>query len=221
MSAIEETTAVISRAAAALLAGARDEAGRPGADLRRACGDLVDKAAEHLRTRVIGDRLATAFQAATAAGCSLDGYEHVLSVIASELPISPAAAACCSAASRFALIETARVLGAMTFRSREEVQAVTARVNAAFSPAEDAAADLAQHVVYRDLVALHAAVTRDLAQRGRPLPRIVSFATANRLPALVLANRLYGAADRSSELVAENAAVHPLFMPAAGRALSA
>jgi prophage DNA circulation protein len=71
------------------------------------------------------------------------------------------------------------------------------------------------------MLALHAAVTRDLTQRGRPLPRMVSYNTAASLPALALANRIYGDASRTDELIAENRAVHPLFMPAAGRALTA
>ena len=61
---------------------------------------------------------------------------------------------------------------------------------------------------------------RDLTERGRPLPRYVTFETGLPLPAVVLAHRLYQDAGRADELAAENDAAHPAFMPTAGRALS-
>ena len=88
-------------------------------------------------------------------------------------------------------------------------------------PAQDFAAAQFNNTVWRALLALHGAVVRDLGARARPLPRIVPYSVATRLPLLTLANRLFGDAGRSEELLAENRdTVHPLFMPADGRALS-
>jgi hypothetical protein len=217
---IEETTAVLARVGDALLVASRQENGREGADLRRAVGELVDRAPYYLARGVVGQPLTAAFRAVTLAGCQIEGIERVRLSAQIEPAVSPLAGAVGRASSRMALVEMARIVGGISFRSREEVQSVTARVNAAFAPIEDEAADLGEHVVYRDLVALHASVTRDLVQRGRPLPRLVPYRGPRRQPALVLANGLYGAADRADEIVGENRAVHPLFMPASGMALS-
>jgi prophage DNA circulation protein len=50
---------------------------------------------------------------------------------------------------------------------------------------------------------------------------MVAYAFPDRRPVLAIAQALYGDAGRADELRAENKVVHPLFMPAAGRALSA
>jgi prophage DNA circulation protein len=220
MTPLVEATAILNRVAALLISAARNEAGRQGAELRLACGDLVDGVAVHLSERRIGEHLAAVFRAATEAGCRFSQIEQVLAGIQRERPSSPIAKAICTGCTWFGLIEMARISSVTAFRSREDAQSIGVRVNATFAPAEDAAADQGEHRFYRDLVALHAAVTRDLVERGRPLPRIVPYRTAMRLPALALSNRIYGAADRADELVGENHAVHPLFMPAAGRAFS-
>jgi prophage DNA circulation protein len=93
-------------------------------------------------------------------------------------------------------------------------------LDTAFDISLDKAANDFDQVTVRALVSLRAAVMRDLTARARPLPKMVSFAFPRRQPALWIAQRLYGDGDRYAEVIAENAAVHPLFMPAAGRALS-
>lgn len=126
-----------------------------------------------------------------------------------------------TACTRFALIGMARAFAATSFRSRDDVQIALGRANGAFAPAIEEAADEGDNVAYRDFVSLHAAVTRDLAQRGRPLPRMVDFRFPLRLPTLVLSQKLYGTGERADEIGAENKVIHPLFAPAQGRALSA
>jgi prophage DNA circulation protein len=83
----------------------------------------------------------------------------------------------------------------------------------------DAAADAGQDALYVAWRALAAAVQADLTDRAAQLPRIAAYALPGGLPALALAQRLYGAAGQAEALVALNAVPHPLFMPGQGRML--
>lgn len=192
-----------------------------GATLRQLCGALAATAATAVQAGTFGTPLRACFEAATAAGATFDGMDRVRAtaqaVTASDLPIQRVA----QTAARFALVESARILAATTFTSRQDIDAAIVRANAAFAPAEDFAAGRFDNTVWRALVALHAAVIRDLTTSARPLPRMVSYSFATRMPLLTMANRLYGDAGRAGDLLVENRdTIHPLFMPAAGRALS-
>ncbi|MFB0491315.1 prophage DNA circulation protein [Methylobacterium sp. OAE515] len=205
----------------ALLAAGVDAASQDGATLRQLCGALSADAVDQVQAGTFGTPLRACFAAATAAGATFMGMDRVRqeaqSVTAPDLPVQRVA----QTAARFALVEMAKIIAATTFTSRQDVDASLARINAAFTPAEDFAAAQFNNVVWRALVALHGDVVRDLTARARPLPRIVSYSFGTRMPLLALANRLFGDAGRAEQLLAENRdVVHPLFMPASGRALS-
>lgn len=72
--------------------------------------------------------------------------------------------------------------------------------------------------VYTDLTALRAAVVTDLDERGAALPRLTTYTTRDPLPALVVAQRLYGDATRADEIVERNRITHPGRVPG-GKAL--
>ncbi|MGU3475636.1 hypothetical protein [Methylobacterium sp. D48H] len=206
----------------ALLASGASAADQNGAALRQLCGALSADGVGQVQAGTFGPPLRACFAAATAAGATFAGMDQVRqeaqAVTAQDLPVQRVA----QTAARFALVEMSRIIAATTFTSRQDVDATLARVNAAFVPAEDFAAGQFNNTVWRALIALHGAVVRDLGARSRPLPRIVSYGFGTRMPLLTLANRLYGDAGHADELLAENRdTVHPLFMPAAGRALSA
>jgi prophage DNA circulation protein len=76
----------------------------------------------------------------------------------------------------------------------------------------------ADDAVYTALVALRAALIADLSERAADLPRVVQVTPATAVPALVLAQRIYGDPTREAEIVARNRIVHPAFVPG-GRAL--
>jgi prophage DNA circulation protein len=81
---------------------------------------------------------------------------------------------------------------------------------------QDAAADAGQDELFgawRDLIA---AARTDLTERAARLPRIARYALPGPLPALALAQRLYGDAGRADELVALARVPHPAVMPAEG-----
>lgn len=205
----------------ALLASGGDASSADGATLQQLCGALSADAVDRVQTSTFGTPLLACFARATAAGATFAGMDRVRQVAQAvttpDLPVQQVA----QTAAVYALCEITNILADTTFTSRQDIDAALARVNAAFGPAEDFAAGRFNDTVWRALVAQHGAVVRDLTARARPLPRIVSYGVAVRMPLLTLANRLFGDAGRADELLAENRdTVHPLFMPPAGRALS-
>lgn len=73
---------------------------------------------------------------------------------------------------------------------------------------------------YGALRALRQMIVGVLNQAGTGLPRLQRFAFNASLPALTLAERMYGDASRSEQLVAQAAPVHPAFMPVSFQALA-
>ncbi|WP_267426352.1 hypothetical protein [Methylobacterium sp. GC_Met_2] len=205
----------------ALLASGVDASSADGATLRQLCGALSADAVDEVQASTFGPPLAACFTTATAAGATFAGMDRVRqvaqAVTAADLPVQRVA----QIAARLALSEMVNIIAATSFASRQDVDATLARVNLAFAPAEDFAAGRFDNVAWRALTALHAACVRDLTARARPLPRVVPYAFATRMPLLTLANRLFGDAGRAEQLLAENRdTVHPLFMPASGNAFS-
>lgn len=216
-----QATAALKAVLDALLAAGSGGDEQAAATLRQLCGALAASAASAVQAGTFGTPLRACFEAATAAGATFDGMDRVRAVAQAvtipDLPVQWIA----QTASRYSLVESARILAATTWTSRQDIETALARVNAAFAPAEDFAAVQFDDAIWRALTSLHAAITRDLTARARPLPRMVSYTVGARMPLLALANRLYGDAGRAAQLLGENRdTVHPLFMPASGRALS-
>jgi prophage DNA circulation protein len=69
--------------------------------------------------------------------------------------------------------------------------------------------------VYQALIALRAALVRDLTERAVNAPRVIHVSLPVTLPALVAAYRLHHDATRADELIARNARLirHPGFVP--------
>jgi prophage DNA circulation protein len=66
--------------------------------------------------------------------------------------------------------------------------------------------------LHQALADLRAAVVRDINERAAELARVVSFVPAATVPALVVAYRLYGAADLDAQIVSRNRIAHPGFV---------
>lgn len=192
-----------------------------GADLRRAIGALRANAPALMRPCTLFEPLAACFDLARQTGPGIDGLERLRGAIVA-LAAGDARAGIVRARSiAFSLVQMARVAAETTFASRDDVDRAMGFLTASFDASEIAAADASDVKAYRALVALRATVVRDLTARARPLPKIVPFDLPRGLPALVLAQRLYGTAARADELIQENKVRQPLFCPRAGRALSA
>lgn len=83
------------------------------------------------------------------------------------------------------------------------------------------AGDQGEDGVYAAFRTLRAAVVQDLTARGADLAQVRTFTLGGSLPALAVAQRLYGDAARADGLVAQVDPVHPLFMPPVFQVLAA
>jgi len=200
--------------------GARDLVAA-GADLDAAVGDLRANAPRLLRQAALFSPLAACFSLAQQTGLTVDAVERLRVTIAGLAASDARSVLIRARALAFCCIQEARITAATAFASRTEIDRVLALVAGAFDVSQNAAADAGDAASYRALVGLRALMVRDLTQRSRPLPRLVTYTFGRGRSSLTLAQRLYGDAGRADELVAENEIVHPLFAPRAGRALSA
>lgn len=192
-----------------------------GADLDAAVGDLRADAPSLLRPCGLFAPLAACFDLARQTGMSFDTTERMRMTIAG---LSAPDARCAFLQARslaLCCVQEARITAATVFTSRNEVDRVMGLLGAAFTASQQDAADAGDTIGYRVLVGLRAAAVRDLTDRSRPLPKLVSYTFSRVRSSLTLGQRIFGDAGRADELVAENQAVHPLFMPRVGRTLSA
>lgn len=165
--------------------------------------------------------LAACFEAAVTGGATFQSMEAVRLAAYALAPTGLPGIAVKNFSIRMALAEQARILAAIDFVSRQDIDKYFDLINASFDDAERLAANNLDNVAYAALIAIHAAVSNDLANRSRPLPRMVAYSFPTRKPSLWLAQRVHYDPDRNDELIAENKPIHPLFMPQTGVALSA
>jgi prophage DNA circulation protein len=121
---------------------------------------------------------------------------------------------------RAAVVAMARASAAYQPASADDAAALRANVCESIDAEITTAGDQGADEVYNALRALRAAVSKDLAERGAGLPTTVAVGSAQPLPALVLAQRLYRDSARADELVTQSNCIHPAFMPTTFKALS-
>jgi prophage DNA circulation protein len=158
---------------------------------------------------------------AVTTGIDLSQVERVRQIAEGFSPTTPGAQMIKDSLVQLAFVTQARLIVAMTFVSRTDVDNVRAMINASFAPAEEAMADQMDAMTYRAVLSLHAAITFFLVQTARPLPEMLTYRFSYPRSTLAIAQRLYSDATRADEIKNENMIVHPLFCPMMGRALSA
>lgn len=219
-SARTEAAALLRAVPGLVLAEPFDAASATGAELRRACGDVLANAEAYVRAGAFGAPLAACFAAALSAGMPADAFMRVrLAAAAMTFRYAPGSVVTVLAV-RLALASECAALAGAVVASRQQVDGYIARLRSVFESSLDYAMDNNDGESFKVLSALYAAVVRDLTERGRQLPRMASYDTFRPLPSVALAHRLYGDAGRADELVVENVAANPIFMPATGRALA-
>lgn len=120
-----------------------------------------------------------------------------------------------------ALAGIAASVARLPLDSHDEARRLRLRLGRTFDVAIERAADRGDIDVVMALRRAAGALSRDLIERGRPLARITSYATALPLPSVVLAHELYQDAGRADQLEADNPVFdHPAFMPMTGIARS-
>lgn len=218
---INEAAAILRRLLDALIQTASTDVDDiAAADFRQAVGNLNANAENAIAGGTFGQSLAECFRAGREAGATFNELDAVRLTALDEDPVSTPAVIVVSAYIQQALVAMSRIIADQEFRSRDQVEDWRTRLSSAFDLAEEDAANERDSASYQILLALHAAAIRDLTARARPLPRMINFNLSTRYPALWIANRLYGDGSRFDDIIAENRVVHPLFVPAEGRALS-
>lgn len=209
------------------------QSGTAGAELLLMCGELVADAEVEFAASIPvtisttpapagtfwGDFTACFDQAQTT-GVTYDQFETLRIFAEAALPISDAAIAVQNFTVRMVLVEESRILAAMSFTSRDQIDGFIDQARENFDGAITVAADNMDNVAYQALIALKGAVINDLSVRAIPLPRLVNYTIAQRLPSLYLAQRIYQDASRNDEIVIENDIIHPAFCPLSLRVLS-
>lgn len=190
-------------------------------EARHDMGYLRANAEKSVTSASVGKQLYKCFELARKGGATRIQFDGIRKAMIALRPETIPATAIAVGSIYFSLIEQSRLIAAMNFTSREDVDKLLDTMNAAFDPAEEFAADATDDPsVFQALNALHSAVSQDLVARARPLPQVVTFKFSQRMPSLALANRIYGDASRADELRLENKCVHPAFVREFGRCLS-
>lgn len=216
---VEEAAPIVSATMDALLRWAPTQ-GRPGSDLRRACGDVKGNCKQYLHDDTLGPPLTNAFELSRETGVTFQQMNNVRSTVAALGALSVGAIVVRDACIELALVEMAQIVGDMMFTSRGDVDKLRTDINTAFAAVEEEVADQMDSIGYRALIGLHAGIAAYLTERARPLPRMAFFRFGQPAPTLVFAHKLYADAGRADELRVENKVIHPAFQLPAGVALS-
>jgi prophage DNA circulation protein len=215
----DEVLGIVQRIGPVILSAAVNPRGDVGTGLRRAVGMLIaDVNMTHLPTFVFA--FGVCLDLCRHSEATLATMDRVRKALLAENPLSLPAVLLVNTAVRLTLATEARIIAFMTFRSREEVEAVATAMNAAFTQTAEIAADDCDQGSYMAVIQLHGNVTKHLADRGRQLPRIINYKYQMVMPSLRMSQRAYADPSRYQELVDENHVVHPAFMPVEGKMLS-
>jgi prophage DNA circulation protein len=215
----DEVLGICQRIGPVVLSSAVTLHGSVGTALRRAVGMLI---ADRNMTDIHAFCFAFNVCVDLARHCSatLVTMDRVRKAALTEKPIGLPAVETVLSIVRLTLAMEARIVAYMSFRSREEVDQIAAQMHAAFTETSDIAADDLNAGIYMAIIRLHGDVTRHLADRGRLLPRIITYNYQTAMPSLRMAQRAYADPRRHMELISENHVVHPAFMPREGKMLA-
>jgi prophage DNA circulation protein len=203
--------------------------GRTGAELRRQTNDVAAYADRMIEDITYANKLSNCFNLTRLTGATYNTLDAVRQNILSQSPKGELGIAVQELALHFCLIQQARINAGTNFFSRDDVDSMLQRVDAAWSSVIIYLANYGDSASYLTAIALFAATTYDLTTRSRPLPAMATYSSTGSIPTLSLANMLYpdstkptstkSVSDHSDELVLENHVVHPAFPPNRGRCL--
>ena len=217
-----ESVAILNAMLDALLATLEGNLNRSFMAARNAIGKVRAEAEDMLDDGRLGEPLAECFLLCREAGATRIAMDGVRKTMIVQTPRFIPGVVLATSGIMFSLEAQAWILVQAKFESRDVIDEMITTMNNEFEPAEEfAAAYTNDPRVYQAVLALHSSVTADLTDRSRPLPRMVKYEFATRMPSLKLAMRIYGDAHRADQLRRENRTVHPGFMQQRGRCLSA
>lgn len=103
--------------------------------------------------------------------------------------------------------------------SRDEAEQITRRVANQLDAALLVAGDRADDDLYGELLLVRSSFFEAMSAISGGLSELMQFNSAQPLPALTLASRLYQDASRADELIQESSVPHPAFMPVSMKVL--
>ena len=213
--AADEVLGIVQRICPVVMSSAVIKTGDNATALRRVVGMMaVDD--NMLNPQAFIYAMCFALGLARRCGATLPTMDRVRKAALAETPVSLEATETVLNIVRLALTAEARIIAYTTFVSRDDVEATATAVNDAFSQTIEIAADDMDTAVYVALVNLNGDVVKHLSDRARQLPRVINYTVPTPMPALRMAQRFYGDARRTQELIDENNVVHPAFMPMTG-----
>lgn len=210
---LPEIDQVLDRLCTNLSRAISSQTGVGGSDLRRQIGRVRADYPTFLREGEFGDQLLECFTLAYDASVKLQSLAYVHSKLFEEAPVGDIAASIVRAAIMFCLSTEARMIAAIEFKSRDDVDRMMAVARQAFDAARDLTAEADDPECYKQLTQLAGALTNHLYSTALPLPRLVKFTLGKPFPALYVSNRIYYKADRWEEIVDQNRIVNPVFCP--------
>jgi len=119
---------------------------------------------------------------------------------------------------RAAMVGAGSVVATINFKTTNHALntagEMTGAINAHIAAVDQLDGGVIDDAVYNALIDLRGSVTTDLHQRAAQLPRLIDYTLPGTLPAIVLAHKLYGDANRDQEINDKNSIQHPGFLPA-------
>ena len=215
----DEVLGIVQRMGPHILSAALDSTGSVGTALRRAVGMLISDV-NMINMPSFAFAFSVCLDLCRQSKATLATIDRVRKAALQEKPVSLPAVLTVNAIVRLTLATEARIIAYMVLRSRDEVERVATAMNDAFSQSSEVAADDCDQGTYMALINLHGSVTGYLADRGRVLPRVITYKYQMVMPALRMAQRAYANPSRYQELINENHVVHPAFCPTEGKMLA-
>jgi prophage DNA circulation protein len=203
------------------LSAATASSGEQGAELRRKIGVMRVDFMKMINAGTFANELLTIFSLAIEANIALHGLVSVRNGLFAEAPQEQIAKALVTSSIIFCLSTETRIIVAVEFTSRDDVEVMMERMKTAFETARELAVEDKESGAYETLTYMSGSLTNHLATTARPLPRMMKFTVGMPLPALTLSNRIYYDATRWEEIVQENKTIHPAFCQREIRGLSA
>ena len=108
------------------------------------------------------------------------------------------------------IINQGAILSFINFESANEAEEIRASV---FANIDAFMESTNNDDVYDALYDLRTAITEDIDDRIRNLPKLVNYTPITTLPAIVISHDLYGNIDKEQEIIERNRVVHPAFVP--------
>lgn len=195
-------------------------AGRAGAKVRQAIGDLKANAEAEILNKTVGTSLGECFSAAYDSGITYVQLERTRLAIMADSPTDSFAIAVKITGLVLTFSMQCRRITTMTFGNRDDVANIMQSLGVVIEDIKMEAADALHSQAYQQLGRLAAAVMQHLAVTEAKVPQVVYYDYRAGFPALALAFRIYQDSARSEQLIAENRVVHPAFFPLRVRALS-